>query len=117
MLRDQAAQTSEYWGTQVETQRCPRLRGWNLPAAPAIGHSRPMRSAAALEANTGKHPVTPGEVLPARELLADMLFELHDYAAAAREYARVLERSPQRYNSVEGAALAAARSIEVAEAR
>ncbi len=117
VLRDQAAQTSEYWGTQVEIQRLSALAWLEFARGARDQALETMRSAAALEANTGKHPVTPGEVLPARELLADMLFELHDYAAAAREYARVLERSPQRYNSVEGAALAAARSIEVAEAR
>src|SRR5687768_17920128 len=34
-----------------------------------------MRAAAELEASTEKHPVTPGAIVPARELLAEMLLE------------------------------------------
>jgi hypothetical protein len=66
-----------------------------------------MRQAADLEASTEKHPVTPGEVLPARELLADMLVELGQHAAAQKEYAATLDRSPNRFNSVYGAASSA----------
>ena len=69
-----------------------------------------MRQAADLESSTEKHPVTPGEVLPARELLADMLLEVGEYAAARKEYAATLERSPNRFNSVYGIA----RSAELA---
>ena len=38
--------------------------------------SRWRASAAELEEKTGKHPVTPGAILPARELLGDMLLEI-----------------------------------------
>jgi hypothetical protein len=48
--------------------------------------------------------------LPARELLADMLLEVGDYAAAKKEYSATLERSPNRFNSVYGVA----RSAELA---
>jgi hypothetical protein len=34
-----------------------------------------MKLAADMEDSTSKHPVTPGEVLPERELYADMLLE------------------------------------------
>lgn len=61
-----------------------------------------MRQAAELESSTEKHPVTPGEVLPARELLADMLLESAEHAAAQKEYAAVLTRSPNRFNSLYG---------------
>jgi len=66
-----------------------------------------MRSAADMEDSTSKHPVTPGEVLPARELYAGMLFENKDYAAARREYEGVLQKCPNRFNSLYGAGLAA----------
>ena len=66
-----------------------------------------MRAAAELEASTEKHPVTPGEVLPARELLADMLIELGRPAEALAEYETALERSPNRFNSLYGAGRAA----------
>lgn len=66
-----------------------------------------MRSAVELEASTQKHPVTPGEVLPARELLADMLLDLDQPVAALAEYEASLERSPNRFNSLYGAGRAA----------
>lgn len=63
-----------------------------------------MLKAANLEDSTTKHPVTPGEVLPARELYADLLLDLHQYKAAFTEYQAVLQRSPNRFNSIYGAA-------------
>ena len=36
-----------------------------------------MQAAADLEDKTGKHPVTPGDVIPARELLGDMLLQMN----------------------------------------
>lgn len=68
-----------------------------------------MKLAAAMEDSTSKHPVTPGEVLPARELYARMLFENKDYAAALAAYEGVLGKSPNRFNSLYGAGLAAER--------
>jgi cytochrome c-type biogenesis protein CcmH/NrfG len=66
-----------------------------------------MQRAAALEASTVKHPVTPGEVLPARELLGDMLIDLGRYREAQEAYMIALERSPNRFNSLYGAGRAA----------
>ena len=68
-----------------------------------------MRKAAALESSTEKHPVTPGEILPARELLADMLFDMGYYSEALTEYETALKRSPNRFNSLYGAGLSAER--------
>jgi tetratricopeptide (TPR) repeat protein len=64
-------------------------------------------TAADREDRVDKHPVTPGEVLPARELYADMLFELEEFAEALEQYRRVLGISPNRYNSLLGAARSA----------
>ena len=78
----------------------------------AAGHSekalRLMKQAADMEDSTGKHPVTPGEVLPARELLGDMYFSLKKYREALLHYKSALEKSPNRFNSLYGAASAAA---------
>jgi tetratricopeptide (TPR) repeat protein len=68
---------------------------------------RTMRSAAELESSTEKHPVTPGEVLPANELLGDMLLELGHPSEAIIAYQAALERGPNRYNSLFGAGRAA----------
>lgn len=67
-------------------------------------------SAAQREDAVDKHPVTPGEVLPARELYADMLFETGNYTDALAQYRVVLKSSPGRLNALIGAANAAAKS-------
>ncbi|MDI3321256.1 tetratricopeptide repeat protein [Pinibacter soli] len=59
-----------------------------------------MEAAASQEDSVSKSPVTPGEVLPARELYADMLFETHQYDAAFGQYILVLKKSPNRFNSL-----------------
>lgn len=69
-----------------------------------------MKLAAGMEDSTEKHPVTPGEVLPARELLGDMFSELQDYESALLSYEAVLQKSPNRFNSLYGAGRAAERS-------
>ena len=62
-----------------------------------------MKKAADMEDSTSKNPVTPGEVLPQRELYGDLLFELHQNSAAFQEYKTALEKSPNRFNSLFGA--------------
>jgi tetratricopeptide (TPR) repeat protein len=108
-LRDAAAETSTYWATQVDIQKTAAA-GW---LAYAKGNKAQalelMREAAQLEASTEKHPVTPGEVLPAAELLGDLLMELGQFADARVAYEKSLARSPNRYNSLSGAARAAER--------
>lgn len=66
-----------------------------------------MRAAAEAEEASDKHPVTPGNVLPSRELLGDMLLELKQPAAAQAEFERSLKRDPNRLRGVYGAARAA----------
>ncbi len=69
-----------------------------------------MKIAAAMEDSTEKHPVTPGEILPARELLGDMLLQAQQYDNALLAYESVLKRSPNRFNSLYGAGKAAEKS-------
>ena len=76
-----------------------------------------MRAAADLEDATEKHPVTPGAFLPAREMLGDLLSELHQPAVALREYSVALETSPNRFNSIYGAARSAELSGDSKKAR
>lgn len=66
-----------------------------------------MREAAALEAATPKHPVTPGPTLPAHELLGDLLMEQELPTEALAAYKRSIESYPKRFNSLLGAARAA----------
>jgi tetratricopeptide (TPR) repeat protein len=68
---------------------------------------RLMTEAAAMEDATEKHPVTPGEVVPARELLADMYMQLGDHSKALEAYESDLKRHPGRFNALYGAGSAA----------
>ena len=69
-----------------------------------------MKSAADMEDATEKHPVTPGQVVPARELLGDMLFEMEYYSKALEAYQEDLKINPNRFNGLYGAGLAAEKS-------
>lgn len=60
-----------------------------------------------LEDKTEKHPVTPGEVLPASELLEDMLLAMNQPLEALQAYEENLKRNPNRFNGIYGAAVAA----------
>ncbi len=66
-----------------------------------------MSLSADMEDKTEKHPVTPGEVLPARELLADLLMQMDKPADALAMYEASLKKRPNRRNSVYGAWMAA----------
>lgn len=67
-----------------------------------------MHSAAALEDETDKSGLSPGRPLPSHEMLADMLMQLGRHEQALAEYRTSLEHAPRRYNSILGAARAAA---------
>jgi tetratricopeptide (TPR) repeat protein len=75
-----------------------------------------MRAAAELEESTPKHAVTPGPILPARELWGDLHMEQQQPAAALGEYGRSLALYPKRFNSLLGAARAARALGDVASA-
>ncbi len=66
-----------------------------------------MRAAAEAEDGSDKHPVTPGNVAPSRELLGEMLMVLNSPAQALAEFERSLKRDPNRFRGIYGAARAA----------
>lgn len=75
-----------------------------------------MTEAADMEDATAKHPVTPGEIIPARELLADMYLEAGDSQRALQVYEEDLKRHPNRFNGIYGAAIASKKSGDAAKA-
>ncbi len=95
------------WADQVESLRLAAA-GW---LAHVEGRTEEaldlLRRAADLQDRTGKHPVTPGEILPARELLADLLREMGRPAEALAEYEASLAAAPGRLYALRGAAQAA----------
>jgi tetratricopeptide (TPR) repeat protein len=75
-----------------------------------------MRAAADLDDATEKHPVTPGNILPAREQLGDMLLEAGRPAVALVEYEASLKRAPRRLAGLYGAAHSAKLAGDAAKA-
>ena len=75
-----------------------------------------MTEAADMEDATEKHPVTPGEVIPARELLGDMYMEHGEFARALEMYEADLERHTGRFNGLYGAAIAAKKAGQTEKA-
>jgi tetratricopeptide (TPR) repeat protein len=98
----------DYWAKQVEVQR-ETAHAWLAWAKGDSGEALTlMRAAADLEDSTYKHPITPGQLLPARELLGDLLLESRQPERALVEYEASLRLVPNRFNGLYGAAQAAA---------
>ena len=106
-LRDAAASQNEYWSKQIEVQR-REVAAWIAESSgKGSDATATMRSAADLEESMDKHAVTPGAVVPAREMLAELLWLQHSPQAALIEYQSALKIAPNRFNALYGAALAA----------
>src|SRR5581483_6990201 len=112
-----AAAKQSYWADQVEVQR-RAAAAW---LAHAEGKNEEavtiMRSAADLEDATEKHPVTPGPIVPARELLGELLLELKEPTQALSAFETSLHASPNRFNGLSGAARAAQLAGDTEKAR
>ena len=112
-----AAAGESYWAGQVEIQRHLVL-GWLAFAgarqADAIAE---MRAAIELEEATDKNAITPGPIVPARELFGELLLEAHEPAQALEQFAVTLQTEPGRFRALAGAARAAAAMGDRAEAR
>ena len=113
----ETAKGESYWATQVEIKRVA-VEAWAELADGAQEKALElMAESAALEASTEKHPVTPGALQPAYELLGDMLLETDQPDAALAAYRQSLEKWPRRFNSLLGAARAAHRAGQGDEAK
>jgi len=111
------AAKNEYWATEVEVSRLGAA-AWT---ALALGKREEalglMRSAADIEDKNEKHIVTPARIVPARELLGEMLLELKRPADALKEFEASHVREPERFRGYVGAAQAAAQSGDKAKAK
>ncbi len=117
-LRDGlTAAKSVYWAHQSEVQRLgvaawiARAEGRNEEALSL------MRASVDAEEATEKHPVTPGPVKPARELLGELLLDLGQPARALTEFEASHRVEPNRFQGLYGAARAAQLAGDTAKAR
>jgi tetratricopeptide (TPR) repeat protein len=106
--RDALKANYKYWSDQVEAQRRAAAAIVTQAGGRPDEAVRELRAAADLEDSTDKDPVTPGSIVPLRELLGDLLLETGRPAAALAEYERSLKSAPNRFRSLYGAGKAAA---------
>jgi tetratricopeptide (TPR) repeat protein len=93
------AAKNTYWATEVEVQRLG-LAAWIALAEKNDAEAlKLMRAAADLEDRNEKHIVTPGRLIPARELLGDMLLQTGDAKSALKELEASQRREPNRFRN------------------
>jgi tetratricopeptide (TPR) repeat protein len=110
-LRDRLKATkSDYWANEVEVMRLISIAWAALAQRSSEEALALMRQAADIEDRSEKNIVTPARLLPARELLGEMLMELTRPAEALKEYELSQQREPNRYRGLYGAGQAAAQS-------
>jgi hypothetical protein len=107
-IRDLLASRHEsYWTQQVDIQR-RGVAAWLTWARGArVDAIAEMRGTADLESGTEKNAVTPGPILPAREMLGEMLLTSGDASGALREFEATLVTEPRRFRATAGAMKAA----------
>jgi hypothetical protein len=101
------AQRDPYWARVFGIKR-QAVEAWVALAEGDTARALELAAAAAdTEEATDKHPVTPSELLPARELQADLLLAVGRYPEARLTYQASLKREPGRARSTFGQARAA----------
>lgn len=112
---DRSAHQS-YTAGQIEIQRLA-VAAWIAVAENRVEEAlQLMRASADLEDSTEKDNVTPGSIIPARELLGELLLTLNQPAAALKELEASLQSTPNRRNGISLAAQAAKKAGDLSKA-
>jgi tetratricopeptide (TPR) repeat protein len=111
------AESNKYWIDQIEIQK-KVVKAWKLYAQNEINESLELMTAAAdLEDATSKNPVTPGALLPAREMLGDLYLDLNRPKDALIQYEFSLKNNPNRFNTLFNAGKSAELSGDMKKAK
>ncbi len=91
-----------YWAYMTEALG-NAVEAWILYERGETGEALALMSEAAdLEDSMDKHPTTPGEVLPVRELYAELLLKEGRVEDAIEAFEASLQRTPDRRNALNG---------------
>ena len=108
ILREKLNEAKKTYESGQVTIQIEAVRGW---IEYSKGNSNKaieyMKLASNLEGKTSKAAVTPGEIIPADELLADLYLALNKPEQALESYEQNLKGHPYRFNGMYGAAKAA----------
>lgn len=107
-IRERLLKSGEnYWALQVQIEELEVRASARLAEGESEDALRLAKSAAELEGGTEKSAITPGPLVPARELLGEMLLAVNQPAAAQEQFEATLTKEPGRFRSLYGAARAA----------
>jgi tetratricopeptide (TPR) repeat protein len=117
-LRDKLREAKiGYWAQQVDIQ-WQVASAWLLYAEGKQDDAlKAMAAAADAEDKTEKAPVTPGPIMPARELYGEMLLDRGMAKEALAAFEATLKKEPNRLGATLGAGAAAEKLGDSAEAR
>jgi tetratricopeptide (TPR) repeat protein len=117
-LRDRLKQEKNaYWAEQVDIQSQIAI-AWTLHAQGKYDEAlSAMKAAADVEDATEKSPVTPGPLVPARELYGAMLLDRGNAKEALTAFETTLKKEPHRLRATLGAAKAAEAAADANAAR
>ena len=100
----------------MRSSRCSRISatgsGGNTADALQL-----LAAAADAEDSTEKSPVTPGQLVPVRELYAESLFMARRYSEALAQFEKTMLREPGRFRSIAGAMQAAQAANDTVKAK
>ena len=117
-LRDKLRDAKDaYWSEQVDIQLQVASAVVMFDEGKRDDALQAIRSAAAAEDKTEKHPVTPGVPIPARELYGILLLENGMAQEALSAFEATLKKEPNRLGAYVGAAKAAEKTGDTAKAR
>jgi hypothetical protein len=117
-LREKLREAKDaYWSEQVDIQ-WQVATAWLLYAdGKRDAALKAMSAAADAEDKTEKAPVTPGPLVPARELYGAMLLDSGMAPAALAAFEATLKKEPHRFGATIGAARAALKAGDAVKAR
>ncbi len=117
-LRDRLREKKDaYWADQADIQSQIVTAWVQLAMGQQADALKTMSNAADAEDKTEKHPVTPGQLEPAREIYGAMLLQQGQPAEALAAFEATMHKEPNRLNATLGAADAAAASNDSDKAR
>jgi len=106
-----------YWADRTEEQMLAVSAWGALKEGAGDQALRFMRAAADSEDGSLKHVAMENRLSPIREMLGELLVEVNEPAQALKEFETSLRNNPNRYRSLAGAAKAAERAGDRAQAK
>ncbi len=92
----------DYWSGQVAIEKTIASAWLSFAEGKKQEALEQMKAGVALDDAADKHPVTPGSMVPARDLLGQMLIEMNRPEEAVTEYETLLAREPNRFAALYG---------------